>query len=82
MLPCHQAEKTLSNALASAFAQTYSNWECVCLHDGSTDGTWEILHAAQARDSHFRIERFPTNQGRGAARGRILEQLKGISSRS
>ncbi len=75
--PATRFEKTLSNALASAFAQTYSNWECVCLRDGSTDGTWEILQAAQARDSHFRIECFPTNQGRGAARERTLEQLKG-----
>lgn len=77
MLPCFNSEATLPRALASLVAQTVDDWECVCVDDGSTDGTWEILQRIAAMDSRFRIERFPENRGRGAARQRILEEIRG-----
>lgn len=57
-------------------AQTFEDWECICLDDGSSDDTWEVLKAAAARDARFRLERFPENRGRGAARQRILELVR------
>lgn len=77
MLPCFNAETTLPLALASLVSQTVTDWECVCVDDGSSDRSWEILESAAARDPRFRVERFPENRGRGAARQHILECIRG-----
>ncbi|MBA3454726.1 MAG: glycosyltransferase family 2 protein [Deltaproteobacteria bacterium] len=77
MLPCFNSQDTLPLALASCIGQSIDDWECVCLDDGSTDRTSEILEYAAARDSRFRIDRFTVNQGRGAGRQRILELVRG-----
>jgi glycosyltransferase involved in cell wall biosynthesis len=77
MLPCFNAEETLPRALGSVAAQSMTDWDCVCVDDGSTDRTFEILSAAARRDPRFRVERFPENRGRGAARQRVLELVTG-----
>lgn len=77
MLPCFNAAETLAFALASLLAQSIDDWECVCLDDGSTDSTFQILQHAASRDARFRVERFETNRGRGAARQRVLELVTG-----
>lgn len=77
MLPCFNSEVTLPLALASVIAQTLDDWECVCLDDGSSDATWNILERIHARDPRFRIVRFPVNRGRGAARQHVLELAEG-----
>ncbi len=77
MLPCFNAGETLPLALASLVAQTHTDWECVCIDDGSTDNTGAVLEDAARRDSRFRVERFPENRGRGAARQRVLELIRG-----
>lgn len=77
MLPAFQAEATLPMALGSVLAQTWTDWECICVDDGSTDGTWPLLERAHALDPRIRIERFTTNRGRGAARQRSLELASG-----
>ena len=77
MVPCFQVAETLPTALASVRAQTYPEWEGVCVDDGSSDQTWQILRNATAADSRFRVERFERNRGRGAARQRILELARG-----
>jgi glycosyltransferase involved in cell wall biosynthesis len=76
-MPCFNAAATLPLALASALAQTYPEWECICVDDGSRDETWDVLLQARRGDARFRIERFPANRGRGAARQRCLELARG-----
>jgi glycosyltransferase involved in cell wall biosynthesis len=77
MMPCFNSAETLPLALASITAQTIDDWECVCVDDGSSDRTWEILSAAARRDPRFKLEKFPENRGRGAARQRALELASG-----
>ncbi len=77
MLPCFNSAASLPFALASLTLQTVTDWECICLDDGSSDETWTVLRSAQQRDKRFRIERFTENRGRGAARQRILELAEG-----
>lgn len=77
MLPCFNAAETLPLALASVVAQTVSDWECICVDDGSTDATWALLSQVASREPRLRIERFAENRGRGAARQRILELATG-----
>jgi len=75
MMPCYNASSTLAKALASLQAQTYSNWECVFVDDGSTDDPINIVK--QFNDSRIRTFKFEHNQGRGAARQLALENAKG-----
>ncbi len=77
MMPCFNAVDTLPLALASVTAQSVDDWECICLDDGSQDGTWDVLVDVAKRDPRFRIERFAENRGRGAARQRALELATG-----
>lgn len=77
MMPCFNAAKTLPLALASVRAQTVEDWECICLDDGSSDETFDILQKAAAQDRRFVALQFPENRGRGAARQAILEAATG-----
>jgi glycosyltransferase involved in cell wall biosynthesis len=45
LLPAYNAEKFLKEALDSIINQTYSNFECIVINDGSTDKTQEIIDA-------------------------------------
>lgn len=75
IMPCYNASQTLPLALASLIAQTYSDWECVIVDDGSTDNPRAIIE--RLNDPRIRYDRFDHNQGRGAARQKALELARG-----
>lgn len=66
MTPCHNAARTLPRALASLVAQTYEDWECLLVDDGSVDDPLAV--AERINDPRIRAIRLPENVGRGAAR--------------
>ena len=43
VVPVYKVEKYLRQCLDSVLAQTVSDWEAICVDDGSTDGTGEML---------------------------------------
>src|SRR5258708_228249 len=43
VIPVHNGESTIPRALASVFAQSYSDYEVIVIDDGSTDGTPAVL---------------------------------------
>jgi glycosyltransferase involved in cell wall biosynthesis len=53
LLPCYNAAPTLEEALASLQAQTLSDFEAICVDDGSTDATPAILEAWSKNDRRF-----------------------------
>jgi GT2 family glycosyltransferase len=55
VLPVFNFARYLRQALASLRWQTFTDWECICVDDGSTDGTGEILRQFAAADPRFRI---------------------------
>ncbi len=67
VVPCFNAEKYLRECLDSIEAQTFAAWECICIDDGSTDSTPEILDEYAKADSRFIVRRTP-NGGVSAAR--------------
>lgn len=75
IMPSFNARGTLPRAAASLIAQTYENWECVFVDDGSTDGSFEWI--CQIGDPRFRCFRNALNQGRGATRQLGLEKSRG-----
>ena len=55
VVPVHNAEDHLNEALHSLSVQTLEEMEFVCVNDGSTDGSLAILKEYAALDGRFRI---------------------------
>lgn len=76
IIPVYNAENTLSRMLNSILSQTMTNWEILCINDGSKDNSGSILDDYAARDSRFRIFH-KTNEGVSVARQVGLDNAKG-----
>lgn len=55
VLPAYNAAETLTAALASVQAQTFTDFEAVVVDDGSTDDTLERAQQFAAGDRRIRI---------------------------
>lgn len=55
IVPVYNAERWLGELIASLRAQSFADWECVLVDDGSTDGSPAILAAASREDARFRV---------------------------
>jgi cellulose synthase/poly-beta-1,6-N-acetylglucosamine synthase-like glycosyltransferase len=73
LIPCHNAEQWVGQAISSALAQTWPNKEIIVVDDGSTDGSLEIIRSF-GTTIHF--ESGP-NRGANPARNRLLELARG-----
>ncbi|MFE9424898.1 glycosyltransferase family 2 protein [Kitasatospora sp. NPDC006697] len=67
VVPVYNVERYLEECLDSIAAQTFEDFECVMVDDGSTDSSAALAEAYAARDRRFRLVR-QQNQGLGAAR--------------
>ena len=54
LVPICNVERYLRECLDSAAAQTLRDIEIICINDGSTDGSLDIINEYVARDSRFR----------------------------
>lgn len=61
--PAYNRARTLPQALDSLLAQTYRDWLCLILDDGSTDATARIGAQYARRDRRFLYVRFDENRG-------------------
>ena len=43
IVPCYNQDQYLNECLQSVIDQTYSNWECIIVNDGSNDGTRDVI---------------------------------------
>ncbi len=55
LLPCHNAESTLSESIASIDVQTFEDYEVLAVDDGSDDRTADILKSWASRDSRVKV---------------------------
>jgi len=55
VVPAYNAGGTLRETLDGMLAQTFSDWECVVVDDGSTDNTAQIVESYSERDSRIRL---------------------------
>ena len=82
ILPFFNAERYLRMALGSVASQSFRDFECICVDDGSTDGSAVVAEEFARQDSRFRVIRgehrgpgIARNKGMAAARGECLAFL-------
>ena len=76
IIPVYNAAKYLRECLDSVVAQTYTDFEVICINDGSTDGSAEILDGYAAKDRRIKVVH-QKNAGAWAARNAALEITQG-----
>ena len=76
IIPVYNVAPYLGECLDSVLAQTISNWEAICVDDGSTDGCGIVLDEYAAKDGRFRVIH-QANGGVSAARNAALDMARG-----
>lgn len=76
VVPVYNVEKYLSRALDSILQQTYPVYEVICVDDGSTDSSLDILHEYAKKDSRIKVIH-KENGGSTSARKAGLEKVSG-----
>ena len=55
IIPVYNTARYLCECLDSVAAQSFADWECICVDDGSTDDSGAILDEYAAKDSRFKV---------------------------
>ena len=76
IIPVYNSELYLKECLDSVINQTYKKIEIICVDDGSTDHSLDILNFYQKKDSRIKVFT-QENSGPSAARNKALDMAKG-----
>lgn len=76
IVPCYNQGVFLNEALESVYNQTYTDWECVIVNDGSTDDTEVIAQQWAARDNRFKYY-YKNNSGVSSTRNFGISKASG-----
>lgn len=69
VIPCFNAATTILETLESIRTQTLTNWEVICVDDGSQDHTGMVVAVAALSDPRIKLVR---NEGKGPSTARNL----------
>src|SRR5688572_29661754 len=73
IIPSFNCAEFLPRAVASVYAQTYSDYEVIVVDDGSTDGTRELVGQWEGKIRYF----YQSNRGVSAARNLAVSKASG-----
>lgn len=76
IVPCYNYGHFIGEALDSIVAQTYENWECIIVDDGSTDNSMVVIADYVGRDNRFKYI-YQENKGLSAARNTGIKHATG-----
>ncbi|MFZ5906223.1 MAG: glycosyltransferase [Nitrospirota bacterium] len=78
IIPCYNQAQYLPEAVESVVNQSYGNWECIIVNDGSTDDTGEVARALihQNPGCDIRLLEKP-NSGLADARNTGIREARG-----
>lgn len=77
IIPCYNQGLYLDETIASVLNQSYTNWECILINDGSTDNTASIIEKWESIDNRIKSH-YKENGGLSSARNLGLEKAKGF----
>lgn len=66
IIPTYNRAHLIGETLNSIISQTYTNWECIIIDDGSTDNTYELVVKYCLKDHRIQCIRRPENIAKGA----------------
>ena len=75
-MPVYNGEDYLEKSVDCILNQTLTDWEMICVDDGSTDSSLEILNKIASKDSRISVYH-QENRGGGAARNSALQHATG-----
>lgn len=82
LMPVFNAGGYLVEAIDSILHQTFADFELICVNDGSTDGSYDILRKYELRDERVRVISRPNtgivgalNDGLAVARGDLIARM-------
>ena len=55
VLPTYNGAKYIRESLDSILAQTFQDYEIICVDDGSTDGSDEVLEMYRTRNERIKV---------------------------
>lgn len=76
IIPVYNVAPYLRECLDSVLKQTFTDWEAICVDDGSTDESGAILDEYAEKDSRFKVIH-QQNAGVSAARNIALDNASG-----
>jgi glycosyltransferase involved in cell wall biosynthesis len=76
IIPAYNYSHFLFETLGDIQKQTYQNWECIIVDDGSSDNTKEVVAQIVKKDQRF-IYIYQNNKGPNAARNNGINHSKG-----
>ena len=76
IVTCYNQEAFLNESLGSVARQTYRDWECIIIDDGSTDTSAQIAKSWQEKDARFRYF-YQENKKVSGARNAGLSKVEG-----
>lgn len=77
IIPCYKQAHYLDQSLQSVLDQSYENWECIIVNDGSPDDTEEVAKRWSEKDSRFKYLK-KENGGLSSARNAGISNAKGL----
>lgn len=78
VIPCFNVGGTLSETLDSIINQTYESWDAICIDDGSTDNTWDVIIKYSDKYNNIRgIKRQCDNKGGSVCRNIGIKHATG-----
>ncbi len=77
IIPVFNTERYLQQCLNSVVSQSLHEIEIICINDGSTDNSWNILREFEKKDPRFILLNNYTNRGSAIARNSAIQQATG-----
>jgi len=76
VIPVYNSREYFEDCIKSVINQTFKDLEIICVDDGSTDGTRNILKKYESIDNRIKAM-YQENAGESAARNRGLDEVTG-----
>lgn len=77
VVPVYNVEKWLSECLDSIIDQTFTDFEVICIDDGSSDNSWDIMQEYASKDNRIKIYKNDSNRGLSYTRNRGIDLASG-----
>ncbi|AOW19507.1 glycosyltransferase family 2 protein [Urechidicola croceus] len=66
IIPTYNRAYLIAETIESILKQTFTNWECIIVDDGSSDNTEQLMNEFSKKDSRIQFYKRPVNKIKGA----------------